>query len=130
MISKSSNRQDVICGIVDFTYDDFVDGVFQGAVELPQDGEVVGGGIAVDEAFNSTTSDTGTVGDSDTGDRYASGVDFQATGRTALTLTGYKMTAPGDVGITLTSVGGPPTQGKGRLLVEYVVHGRAHFSQG
>ena len=131
-IAKKDSRQDILVAMVPFTFADFTanDGTLEDAIELPQNAVVVGGGIVIDTAFNGTTSDTLTVGDSDVDDRYKAGIDAQATGYTALVPTAFKMLAQGNVGIGNTNVGGVATAGAGRLILEYVVDGRAHHTQG
>ena len=131
-IAKVDSRQDTLVAIVPFTFADFAahDGTLEDAIELPQNAIVVGGGIVIDTAFDGVTSDTITVGDAGAADRYAAGVNAQAAAYTALTPTGFKMLAQGNVGIGNTNVGGLATAGAGRLILEYVVDGRAHHTQG
>jgi len=129
MITKNDARQEKQVALVPWTYADFESGVLQPAVDLPHGAIVTGGAFIVDTALNSTTSDTFTVGDSGVEDRYASGINGQAAGLTALTPTGFKYTDIKELGIKLTSVG-TPTAGAGRLLVEYVIDGRATHTHG
>ena len=112
-----------------FTYEDLESGTLTPALGLPGNSTVIGGEITITEAFDSTTSDSFDVGDGDNASRYASGVDGQATGRTALTLSGHKYTVPDTVDVTLTSVDGPPSVGAGYVEVHYVIEARANEVQ-
>lgn len=130
MITKNSDRQYPLSAEVAFTYADVASGVFAPAIEVPPGAVVTGGVLVVDTPFNSVTSDTLTVGDAATGDRYAVGVNGAAAGGTALGATGLEYAQTDNVGITWTGVGGAPTQGAGRLLVTYQRAGRANENQG
>ena len=127
-IDKDFNRQYELSAHVPFTYDDFESGVAQEAVKLPAGAIVTGGELVITTAFNAATSDTLTVGDGNTADLYATGVEGQAAARTALTLTGYAYTEGDTVDVTLTSVG-TPTQGAGYLVVKYIKPGRGQEVQ-
>lgn len=129
-ISQVSGRQYPLIAKVPFSFDDFeTSGVAERALGLPGDATVVGGELVIETAFDSVTSDTLKVGDADDDDRYAAGVDAQATARTALTLTGFKTTAPTAINITWTGAGGGISAGAGYLLVEYVIDDRANEAQ-
>lgn len=123
-------RQYVLAAIASFTYADFESGTYLGLVEMPADAVVVGGHIAVDTVFDSGTSDTFTVGDNTDDDEYASSVDGQAAGATALVPTGFQFSATGSVGVKWTGAGSAPTQGAGHLVVLYVREGRSNEVQG
>ena len=100
-ITKFSGRQEVISAKVDFGFADLESGSFEQAIDLPTGAIVVGGQLVVTEAFDSGTSDAADVGDADTGDRYADGVDLQSTGLTALTPTGFVYSPAKPVGVTI-----------------------------
>ncbi len=125
MIRKQSGRQEVISGQITFDHTQIDDDTFHGAIELPNGAEVVSGSLQVVEAAQAGV--TADVGDSDTGDRYVDGADATAEARTAFTLTGHVTDGIGDVGVTFSA---KPTQGSFKLSVQYVVTGRAAFSQG
>ena len=129
-ITKFSGRQEVISAKVDFGFADLESGSFEQAIDLPTGAVVVGGQLVVTEAFDSGTSDAADVGDADTGDRYADGVDLQSTGLTALTPTGFVYSPAKPVGVTWTGAGTAPTAGAASLIVQYVVEGRAAFAHG
>lgn len=129
-ITKNSSRQYPLVAKVEFAYDDLTSGVAEEAIDLPGGARVVGGRIAITTAFDSVTSDTLTVGDGTTADRYASGVDGQAVGSTELTPDEAANTVgKGAVGLTWTESGGGVSQGAGFLEVEYVIDGRANEAQ-
>ncbi len=125
-LQDAVGRQYPLVATAKFTFEDLETGVVAEALGLPGNARVIGGEITVTEAFNSSTSDAADVGDGDDADRYASGVDLQATGRTELTLTGYQYTTPDTVDITPTFTGGPPTAGEGYVEVMYVLEGRSN----
>lgn len=129
-ITKNSGRQDISVAMVEINYSDIVSGTAAAAIELPGNAIVVSGAVTVITPFNSGTSDVLDVGDSVTANRYVNDVDIHAAGRTALVPTGYVTTTSGDINVTLVSVGAAATAGKVRLEVQYVVGGRAEFSQG
>lgn len=129
-ITKNSDRQYALAAEVEFTYADFVSGVFQPAIEVPPGAVITGGMIVIDTAFNSGTSDTMTVGDEDTNNLYETSVNAQSAAKSDLVPTGKEYTATNNVGIKLTSVGAAATAGAGRLLVTYQRSGRANENQG
>ena len=130
-IALNTNRQEVIHAMVSFTQAGLTlqDGTVESAITVPQGAIVVGGGIVIDTAFDSTTSDTLTVGDGGVAARYVGSVDGQTAGYTALVPTGYEYPAQDTVDVGNTQVGGAGSAGEGRLLLSYVVNGRAAFSQ-
>mgnify|MGYP006423643869 CR=1 FL=1 len=127
----NEGRQYPLADVVRLTYEDFNDA--NDATNrlqfghIPSGSMVVAGSITVVTAFAGTnTTATIDVGDADTTDRYASGVDLTAAGRTALTLTGYLTSAPTDL---LAEFGGDLSAlTAGEILVEYQVvsENRAH----
>ena len=116
-----------LVAIQPFELAELSDGAAVKSVNVPANARVIGGGVAITEAFDSTSSDAIDVGDDGDDDRYSStAVDGQALAWTALTITGYKYTAPNTIDLTWTSGGGTPTAGAGYLVVMYVVDGRAN----
>lgn len=135
-ISTESGRQEVICADVAFTNTNFasgtytISGTYAAAINIPANAVLLSGFLVIDTAFNSVTSDTFTVGDTDDDDRYKAGINGQVAGLTALVPTGTELGVGKTFGIKWTGVGTIPTAGAGRLIVEYMVDGRASFSQG
>lgn len=129
-ITKNPDRQYPLRAKVDFVQADLATGVAAAAIDLPGGARVIGGQIAIVTAGDSVTSDTITVGDGTTANRYASAVDGKATGRTALTPDELAhATGKGVVYITNTAVGTEGTAMVGFLEVEYVIEGRGNESQ-
>lgn len=125
-MDKDFSRQYELTAIQKFTYSDLTSAVAAALAELPAGAIVTGGEIIITTAFNSGTSDSIDIGDGGDPNRYtASPVDGTATGRTALTLTGYQYTVSDDVDITWTGAGAAPTQGAGMVIIKYVRPGRA-----
>lgn len=129
-ITLNTERQYPLVAEASFVLADLTSGAATAAVELPVGAEVIGGDLIIDTVFNSGTSDTFVVGDSGVANRYANAVDGQSAARTALTVTGARMTAKTDVTVTCTRVGTAATTGAGRLRVMYIVHGRGNENQG
>lgn len=92
-------------------------------INLPRDAVVVGGEWITDTAFDAATY-TVSVGDADSGTRYINAQDLKGTGRTALTLTGYRHTTGKNVRVTVVAAD-TCTTGKASLRVLYVIEGRA-----
>lgn len=135
MFTEVTGRQEVIAVVIEITALQLVELNASGAAvdiaELPGDAVAIGGEITIGTAFDSGTSDAIDIGDAAVADRYTSTpIDAQATGRTALTLTGFKTTAPTKVQLTWTGVDAAPTEGDARVILQYVRMKRAHFSQG
>jgi len=129
-ITKNPDRQYPLRAKVAFVQADLATGVAAAAIDLPGGARVVGGQIAIETAGDSVTSDTLTVGDGTTADRYAAGVNGKATGVTALTPDELAhATGKGVVEITNTAVGTEGTAMVGFLEVEYVIEGRGNESQ-
>lgn len=129
-VTLNPGRQQSRWAIQTINYADLVSGIAATISNLPVGAMLVGGAIVVNTAFNSATSDTLSLGDSSSATRYANGVNIHATGRTALTLTGYK-TLPTTRALqaTWTGSGAAPSAGSVELHLEYIVSGRADATQ-
>jgi hypothetical protein len=100
------------------------------AIELPNQAQIISGGLTVLEAFDSGTSDTASVGDAASPARYKSLTSIASAGRLALVPTGYDPDANDEVTVRWLRLGATaPTTGKLRLDVKYLRNGRAHLSQ-
>lgn len=128
-LQKAVGRQYPLVARQEFTYSDLEAGTTIEALGIPGNARVIGGELTVTEAFNSGTSDTLDVGDGDNTTRYASGVNLQSTGRTALTLDGHKYTTPDTADATYAQSGASPTAGAGFIEVMYVIDDRANEVQ-
>lgn len=95
------------------------------AIQLPINSIVTGGFIVVDTAYDTTGTATVTVGDSGSASRYLGSTNLKATGRTALVPTGYINTGGLDISLTPTLADTAATVGAVRVVVEYIIDGRA-----
>jgi len=132
-IAKDSGRQEVIHADIPFTFATLgATAVAIEAIDLPVGAEIIGGDLIVDTAFDTGTTATFKFGDALDDDRYtASAIDLKTAARTALTVTGYRALATSNkLKILPTYVGTAATAGAGRVRIQYIVDGRAAFSQG
>jgi hypothetical protein len=128
-LTPSTARQYPLFAEVAFNYTQLADtAVAVPAIKLPYGAQVVGGSVIVDTAFDTGTSAVLDVGDSTTANRYANDVNLKSAARTALTITGY-VSDGAEIQITPVLVGTAATAGAGRVVVEYVISGRAHEVQ-
>ena len=129
-ITKNGDRQYPLVARVAFTQPDLPTGVDVAVMDLPGGATIIGGALVVTTAGDSVTSDTLTVGDGTTADRYATGVNGKAAGLTALTPDGLANgTGKTMVYVTNTAVGTEGTAMVGYLEVQYVIDGRGNESQ-
>lgn len=129
-ISHNVGRQEVISASVDIDLTDatLVSGVAQNAIQLPAGAYVVGGQVDVLTAFDSLTSDVADVAIGS--ESLLAAGDISALGSLSLSGNAIKATAPAEVTFEWTGVGTAPTVGTVRLTVQYVIDGRAAFSEG
>lgn len=129
---KPSERQDVMAMVCEFTYADMpTTAVALALADLPPGAIVVGGDLVVTTVWNTGTSAALAVGDVTTSNRYASAVDLKTAARTALTITGFTVTATQKLlNATPTYVGGAATAGAARLTVHYIVRNRGTHPGG
>lgn len=95
---------------------------------LPANAVLVGGEVVVEVASNDGGTATIAVGDSGSGTRYLAATNIKATGRTALTLTGYRG-AGEDLRITLANANGGATAGTVTVRAMYTIAGRTNEVQ-
>lgn len=124
-LQNSVGRQSPLVASITVSYADLVDGVAEDAIQLPGGARITGGGVTVNTAFDSVTSDVLDVGDAGAGNRYLDNANLQAVGYTPLVPTGKTTTAPERVQVTMVGVGGGLSAGEFILDVEYVMDGRA-----
>lgn len=99
--------------------------------ELPAGAIIIGGDLKVLTVFNSTTSDTLTLGtDATTATSLLSSTSLQTAARTALTIPNRQLTASERATATWTSGGGTPTTGQIHVMVQYLLPGRFNETQG
>ena len=94
------------------------------AITLPPNATVVGGEFVVNTAFSDTGTSTVTIGDSGSATRYLGSTSLKATGRTALTLSGYLTGFNNDALLTIANQNGNGTTGQAVLRVMYTIFGR------
>jgi hypothetical protein len=99
-------------------------GAFLNMLDIPATAIVVGGGLAVTQVFNSTTSDTFVIKDA-AGNIYKTAINGQVLGYTALTPTGIPGNLLTEMGLGVTWIpgSGTPTTGFAYLVIEYFVPG-------
>lgn len=124
---KANGRQYPMVAVQEFDYTDTAAGAVE--INLPAGAVVIGGGIAVDTAWNSGTSAAMDAGDSGSAERYAADIDLKAAGYTALEPTAFKYAANDKVLLASALVGTAATAGAGRAIVQYIVSNRAHENQ-
>lgn len=130
-VTFDDGRQNPCATSFPFTFDQLTSAVFVPLIKLPTNAVLISLYAIIDTVFNSATSDTISIGDQPTGasarpTQYAAAVTAQALGKLAgAAPTGYKYAAAGSLGIVWTGVGAAPTTGAGRLIVEYIIDGRA-----
>lgn len=128
-ITKNVGRQEVISAYVTIGFADVTDAVAAEAIDLPEGAIVVGGNLIARVAFDSATSDTMAVTvDSET---LLAATSIAATGSTPFTAgTVAALTAANTVDVTWDGTGTAPSAGSVVLEVQYIVEGRAAFSEG
>lgn len=131
-ITKQSGRQELIVAYVDINLADLATGVAAAAMDLPANAVITGGRLITTEAWNSTSTDTMSVGDVTSATRYLTTGNIRAlAANVALVPTGFiHTTTEKEILVTWASGGGSPTTGKVRLEVHYFVKGRAAFAFG
>jgi hypothetical protein len=129
-ITKDTDRQEVISARVTFSFgtgnDVAATGTYE-AINVPEGAIVIGGTLNVSDATTATVDIH--IGDGGSTNRYADNVDGAATGLTALTLTQYKYTAADTIDV-LIDTAAPASEGAAELEIQYIVDGRAAFSEG
>lgn len=132
MITKDAGVQAPSVKKVNFTFADLgaTTAFDNEAMGLPSGAIVRGGELVVTTAFNSTTN-TFTVGDKTTANRYKAGIDAKSAALTALVPTGEVVDTANERTIVINSAftDVAPTAGAGYLIVEYIETGRADFVQ-
>lgn len=126
-ITKNSGRQEVIAARV------AIDGATLGAAGLNEAIDLPEGAIVLSGTLNVTTAFTGgvdiTLAVSGGGCTLSATDADTGVSVNALTVDGSTVGAGGDT-IDVTSAGTTPTGGAAELIVQYIVAGRAAFSEG
>ena len=127
---KQSGRQEVISAVLELGYADLDANGIVGIVGLPEGAIVVGGSVNVTEAVAGAGAGV-TVAVSGGGATVSA---FDADAGTSQNDVGFDGSVAGaggsDVSVTLAGGSGAATAGTVYVIVNYVVKGRAAFSQG
>jgi len=129
-ITKNTGRQEVISAKVSFTLGTGADvsaiGVYE-AIEVPRGAIIISGYVYISDATTATVDLN--IGDGGSSTRYAATIDGAATGLTALVPTGYKYTEKDTIDVAIT-VAAAEAAGVAELVINYIIDGRAEFTQG
>jgi hypothetical protein len=132
-MSKIAARQYELVAEAEFDYSELPTGIETEVVDLPPGAIVTGGFAHVETADNAATSAVLNVGDSADPDRYVTVLDLKTAAGVseafAVTVLGRKYPSGGAITATRTAVGAAATAGKTRIVVFYVIEGRANEVQ-
>jgi hypothetical protein len=127
-ITKNSGRQWPLVGEVSFAFSAIpTTATAYEAMDLPNGAKVVGGGLTIDTAWDSTTN-TLSVGDAGLATRYLTTKDLKSTAGTYFPFV-IATDGSADVNVTYAFTGGAATVGAATLTVEYVIDGKANEVQ-
>ncbi len=124
-ITKNAGRQEVIAARVDLPFADIAAAGEYEAMNLPE-GAIITSGYFYDNSTGLTNVAI-SVEDKDGTELIADMAGTFANGRVDITPTGVALTVPGFVKLDTT---GTVTAGTAYLYIEYVITGRAAFSEG
>jgi hypothetical protein len=132
-IKKNPGRQTVITVIQPLNFDSTANkgevdaiGTFN-AIDLPSNAIVVGGYLNV--KTGTTVGVTVALGDVGSAARYLAATSAVTVAKTALLTPGYQHTTPTTLFITVAGAT-PVIAAASEIVLQYVVSGRAEFSQG
>lgn len=117
-IAAHANRGHPVAGMFEITLAQFVAAGNVVNIDLPVGAEIVGGSVTVRTAFNTTGTDTITIGDSGSANRYLAATSIKSAARTALTLTGFKATTNNLI-VARTPADSAATAGTLEIYVQY-----------
>jgi hypothetical protein len=118
-------RQNVKVAVQKFDFADAPTGVASALkIAVPSGSIVLGGGVQVTTAFNSTTNVVD-VGDSGSANRFANDLDLKTTGFKPFTTLGTLGSGLKAVEFTHVSTGTAASQGAGYVVIQYVEPTRA-----
>lgn len=115
---------------IEVDYTDLPTGVFVPLPELPNGAVITGGSLRVLTAGNGGTSETMSLGTSGTPTALINAADAKTAARTAITIPRAPLTANTTYGLTRTEGGTAATAGKYGVDIEYLIAGKADYSQG
>src|SRR5574343_522535 len=121
--SINTTRQSVLSADREFNFSDFTSGVAKPLIYVRPGTRILRGWVDITTAWNSGSTCTYTVGDTegtDDVDRWITSTNAKATGLTTLTaLTDSVIDTPEAITMTITSAGTAPTAGAGVLHIEF-----------
>ena len=127
-ITKDVGVQDICVKTVTINLADVTSGDDISAIDLPNNSVILSGSLYTTEAWNSTSTDVLSVGDTTTYNRYLSAGNIRSLAALVpLVPTGIVQPTSG-LTVRWVSGGGSPTTGKVRLVVTYVVLGKAEYT--
>lgn len=129
-VVKNAGRQEVIAVKQKITFGtgNMIDSLGAvGVIDLPAGAVVLSGWLNVKTATTATA--TLALGDSGNATRYLAATSIAAVAKTNLTTTGFQHPAAVTLLATIATAA-PVLAGEAEIIVEYVVEGRAAFSQG
>ena len=91
---------------------------------LPAGATVISGAVYTETAITSTATGVA-VGDDSSASRYLSNTSIKSAGKVDLVPTGYKLEVARPIRLTFTNTTNDQTLGKCRIVVNFVVDGRA-----
>lgn len=118
---QNRGRQYRLTALQDIDFQDLVNGSASGIkVSLPTNSIVVGGALIVETAWNSATTATLALA-LQGGATLLTATNIKATGITNLTTPIATNYTGADVTLTLAETGAAATQGKAKVLIDYIV---------
>lgn len=127
-ITKDTGRQWPLVAKVSFGFADTpTTATAYEALDLPNGAVVIGGGLLIDTAWDSTTN-TLSVGDAASGTRYLTTKDLKSTAGTYFPFV-IATKGVADVNVTYAFTGGAATAGAATLVVQYVIDGKSNEVQ-
>ena len=123
---SNADRQEVVSAVLTFNLADFVAGN-DGVIKLPQGAIVTSAGLAVSTAV---AGDAGVTLAVSGGGVTLGATSATATGYTAASIDGTAVAAGGtSIAVTMAGDNATATAGEASVVVQYVVKGRAAFSE-
>lgn len=128
-MAKSLERQYPLIAVAEFAYSELASGEEVEVIDLPVGAIVVGGYAYAETADNAGTTVVLDVGDAADPDRYVTSLSLATAGVSeafASTVLGRKYPTGGAITATRTVTGTASTAGNSRIVVEYIIDGRAN----
>jgi hypothetical protein len=132
--TKSPERQYPLTAVVELDYTDLPSGEAVEVIDLPPGAMVIDGFAQILVQDNAGTSSVFDVGDADDDDRYVTDLDLKSGQVGSFELfsangLAREYTGGGVIEVKRTAVGTASTAGRVRVVVTYIVNGRANEAQ-